>query len=177
MTLKIANAWLTYFCILLCIIMNLLLFLSSDWLIFSTRFLNLFSVSLWRRATLETLDFTICIGSTPTFLYFDLYLYSAYAAHYGYFSLYRVHWARLFVIFYANSHLFMAVSTISVHNGSNNAFIPNAITRRDIMLGKWPNNFWISQLINTIKQNMMMLVNGPRTTREISCLVWSNVFW
>ena len=36
---------------------------------------------------LETLDFTIRIGSTPTFLYFDLYLYSAYAAHYVYFTL------------------------------------------------------------------------------------------
>ena len=34
---------------------------------------------------LETLDHTIRIGSTPTFLYFDLYLYSAYAAHYVYF--------------------------------------------------------------------------------------------
>ena len=33
---------------------------------------------------LETLDHTIRIGSTPTFLYFDLYLYSAYAAHYVY---------------------------------------------------------------------------------------------
>ena len=31
---------------------------------------------------LETIDYTICIGSTPTFLYFDLYLYSVYAAHY-----------------------------------------------------------------------------------------------
>ena len=30
---------------------------------------------------LETLDYTIRIGSTPTFLYLDLYLYSAYAAH------------------------------------------------------------------------------------------------
>ena len=30
---------------------------------------------------LETLDYTIRIGSIPTFLYFDLYLYSAYAAH------------------------------------------------------------------------------------------------
>ena len=29
----------------------------------------------------ETLDHTILIGSTPTFLYFDLYLYSAYAGH------------------------------------------------------------------------------------------------
>ena len=35
--------------------------------------------------TLGTLDFTFNIGSTPTFLYFDLYLlYSAYAAHYVY---------------------------------------------------------------------------------------------
>ena len=29
---------------------------------------------------LETLDHTIRIGSTPTFLYFDLYLHSAYAS-------------------------------------------------------------------------------------------------
>ena len=35
---------------------------------------------------LETLDYTIRIGSTPTFLYFDLHLYSAYAAHYVYFK-------------------------------------------------------------------------------------------
>ena len=35
---------------------------------------------------LETLDHTIRIGSTLTFLYFDLYLYSAYAAHYVYFN-------------------------------------------------------------------------------------------
>ena len=33
---------------------------------------------------LEKLDHTIHIGSAPTFLYFDLYLYSAYAAHYVY---------------------------------------------------------------------------------------------
>ena len=31
--------------------------------------------------TLETLNFTIHIGSTPTFLYLDLYLNTAYAAH------------------------------------------------------------------------------------------------
>ena len=36
---------------------------------------------------LEWLDYTIRIGSTPTFLYFDLYLYSAYAAHFVYFIL------------------------------------------------------------------------------------------
>ena len=36
------------------------------------------------RPTLETLYFTIRIGSTPTFSYFHLYLYSAYAAHYVY---------------------------------------------------------------------------------------------
>ena len=37
--------------------------------------------------TLETLDFTLHIGSTSTFLYFDLYLNTAYAAHYVYFSI------------------------------------------------------------------------------------------
>ena len=39
---------------------------------------------------LETLDYTIHIGSTPTILYFDLYLYSAYAAHYVYFNIFIV---------------------------------------------------------------------------------------
>ena len=33
---------------------------------------------------LETLDYTVRIGSTPTILYFDLYIYSAYAARYVY---------------------------------------------------------------------------------------------
>ena len=36
---------------------------------------------------LETLDYTIRIGSTPTFLFFDFYLYSAYAKHYVYYNL------------------------------------------------------------------------------------------
>ena len=36
---------------------------------------------------LETLDYTIRIGSTPTIFYFDFYLYSAYAAHYVYYKL------------------------------------------------------------------------------------------
>ena len=36
-------------------------------------------------------DFTFHIGSTPTFLYFDLYLNTAYAAHYVYFRLYYIH--------------------------------------------------------------------------------------
>ena len=30
---------------------------------------------------LKSLDYTIRIGTTPTILYFDLYLYSAYAVH------------------------------------------------------------------------------------------------
>ena len=33
---------------------------------------------------LETLDNIIHIARSPTILYFDLYLYSAYAAHYVY---------------------------------------------------------------------------------------------
>ena len=43
---------------------------------------------------LETLDYTIRIGSTPTFLYFDLYLYSAYAAHNVYFKVVHGCWNR-----------------------------------------------------------------------------------
>ena len=34
---------------------------------------------MWTLPTLETLDFTFYIGSTPTFLYFDLYLNTAFA--------------------------------------------------------------------------------------------------
>ena len=40
------------------------------------------------RPTLETLYLTIRIGSTPTFLYFNLYLYTAYAAHFYFYNLY-----------------------------------------------------------------------------------------
>ena len=36
---------------------------------------------------LKTLGYAIHIGSTPTILYFDLYLYSAYAADYVYYGL------------------------------------------------------------------------------------------
>ena len=72
--------------------MNLLLFLSPDWLTFchianylsyinSLGFLFIFCFSN-KGPMLETLDYTIRFGSTPTFLNFDLYLYSAYAAHY-----------------------------------------------------------------------------------------------
>ena len=48
--------------------------------------------------TLETLDFTIRIGSTPTFSYFDLYLYSTYALHY-------VNLVNMFVEFYIGYHV------------------------------------------------------------------------
>ena len=45
---------------------------------------------------LQTLDFTIRIGSTPTFLYFDLHLYSAYAAQYVFSP--RYDWPKFTVI-------------------------------------------------------------------------------
>ena len=74
--------------------MHLLLFLSPDWLTFChviishkfTRFFIYFLFLSDKGPMLETLDHTIRIASTPTFLYFDLYLYSAYAAHYVYFN-------------------------------------------------------------------------------------------
>ena len=54
-------------------IMHLLLFLSPDWYINSLGFIY-FPFLSDEGPMLETLDFTIRIGSTPTFLYFDLYL-------------------------------------------------------------------------------------------------------
>ena len=45
--------------------------------------------------TLETLDFTIRIYSYLT--YFDLYLYSAYAAHYVYFNIYIYMYITVFL--------------------------------------------------------------------------------
>ena len=65
---------------------------------------------------LETLDYIIRIGSTPTFLYFDLYLYSAYAAHYVYFNLVHagqlnlVNADRLNSLFVFSSTLFVVAS-------------------------------------------------------------------
>ena len=60
-------------------------FLSRDYLPYKfTRFFIYFLFLSDEGLMLETLDHTIRIGSTPTFLYFDLYLYSAYAAHYVY---------------------------------------------------------------------------------------------
>ena len=67
----------------------LLLFLSLDWLTFYHMIISLLYLSKFTRfliyfllhsddgPMLETLDYTIRIGSTPTILYFDLYLYFA----------------------------------------------------------------------------------------------------
>ena len=71
----VSLAWLAYF-------------LSHDYLSYINS-LGIFIYFLFlsdEEPMLETLDYTIRIGSTSTFLYFDLYLYSAYAAHYVYFS-------------------------------------------------------------------------------------------
>ena len=68
-------------------------FLSHDYFSYinSLGFLFIFGFSLHDEGpTLETLDFTIRIGSTPTFLYFDLYPNTAYAIDYVYFTAIRV---------------------------------------------------------------------------------------
>ena len=55
------------------------------------------SVSLYEGSMLEMLDHTIRIGSTQTILCFDLYLYSAYAAHYVYIYIYIRYTMYLYV--------------------------------------------------------------------------------
>ena len=74
--------WLTYFCILLCIFFcfsHLIALFSVAWIFLLykfTRFLeNYFMFLSDEWPTLETLYFIICIGSTPTLLYFDFFLY------------------------------------------------------------------------------------------------------
>ena len=47
----------------------------------------IFCLSLTKGQCSKRQTITIRIGSTPTFLYFHLYLYSAYAAHYVYFGV------------------------------------------------------------------------------------------
>ena len=60
-------------------------FLSHDYLSYKfTRFFIYFVFLSDEEPSLETLDYTIRIGSTPTISYFNLYLYFAYAAHYVY---------------------------------------------------------------------------------------------
>ena len=67
---------------------------------------------------LETLDHTFRIGSTPTFLYFDLYLYSAYAAHYVYIYIVIVYNAALFSGSTNNYRVVMILTTWDVVTSS-----------------------------------------------------------
>ena len=82
-TLKIANDLPIYFCILLCIcycFSHLIGLLSVTWLPLLYKFTRFFIYFLFlsdEGQMLETLDFTIRIGSTPNVSYFDLYLYSS----------------------------------------------------------------------------------------------------
>ena len=76
------SKWLTFFCILLCIcycFSHLIDLLSVTWLSLLYKFTRFFIYFLFlsdKEPMLETLDYTIRIGSTPTILYFDLYLFS-----------------------------------------------------------------------------------------------------
>ena len=85
-TLKIANdlaIFASYYAFVIVSLTWLAYFLPRDYLSYKfTRFFIYFLFFSDEGPMLETLDHTIRIGSTPIFLYFDLYLHSAYAAHY-----------------------------------------------------------------------------------------------
>ena len=86
------SKWLTYLCILLCIcycLSHLIGLFSDTWLSLLYKFTRFFIYFLFlsdEGPLLDKLYYTIRISSTPTILYFDFYLYSAYAAHYVYFN-------------------------------------------------------------------------------------------
>ena len=61
------------------------------------------SICIWTMPSLETLDFTFYIGSTPTFLYFDLYLNTAYAQNVRLYFLYR-QYTNLFIFWFVSEH-------------------------------------------------------------------------
>ena len=67
---------------------------------------------------LETLDCRI--GSTPTFLYYDLYLNSAYAAHYVYMyyvHVYKYKYKYIYILKYTFKH--RLVTDTKVNTGTN----------------------------------------------------------
>ena len=89
-----------------------------------------------------TLDYTIRIGSTVTFLYFDLYLYSAYAGHYVYFTFDQnivVFLLHLFFIFvYRDIFYYFYFSALCHQLKYPTSFVSLAITS---FAGKCDNSF------------------------------------
>ena len=94
-TLKIGNDLLIFasyalLCIFYCFSHLIGLFsVTWSWLFLLYKFTRFFIYFLFlsdEGPTPETLDFTIRIGSTPTFLYFGCVYDSAYARHYVYFT-------------------------------------------------------------------------------------------
>ena len=61
-----------------------------------------------------TKGFTIRIGSTPTFLYFELYLYTAYAIHYVYFTFDK--YSRLSP--FRSCARDLGIATLTMHDGT-----------------------------------------------------------
>ena len=68
---------------------------------------------------LETLDYTIRIGSIPTFLYFDLYLNSAYAAHFVYIYIY----IYICICLYTASSIKVVAANSQMYNPSANSIM------------------------------------------------------
>ena len=67
---------------------------------------------------LETLEFTSYIGSTPNFLYFDLFVNTAYAAHYVYCIIVQF---SLFIFYFAVFTIETSWNFISSHFASTKA--------------------------------------------------------
>ena len=77
-------------------------------------------IYIWTLPTLKTLDCTFYIGSTPTFLYFDLYLNTAYAAYYVYF-IFRGTFEMIMVslLFLEPCRLLPSVIKVNIRNQAN----------------------------------------------------------
>ena len=73
------------------------------------------------RLMLETLEFTFYIGSTRKFLYFDLFVNTAYAAHYVYCIIVLLYSFSLFIFYFAVCTIETSWNFISSHLASTKA--------------------------------------------------------
>ena len=115
----------------------------------------------------ETLDYTIRIGSTPTFLYFDLYLYSAYAAHYVYLSQHCLRPTVFIVHQCLNIVQHWQSNTLLLEHGKH-ALVPCSLLSTQLFRR---DNKVVTTLIWQLKNNLSWLNNVVHKVAAQQC--WS----
>ena len=126
-----------------------------------TRFFIYFLFLYDEGQTLETLDFTVCIGSTPTFSFFDSYIYSTYAAHYVYLTKitsFCMPCEHININIYHNTHF---TTWLHVHHLKIHFRVANAVCYRGFFASK--SQYWkFIIFIHTYQTNYIPLLNTKK---------------